>query len=231
MDNYEDNKAMITEALAYIPADDYDTYRDVVAALKHEAIAGKLAEADAEDMARTWAQSSAKFDPKEFAAKWKSFKDAYGGDLIGAGSIIKMAKDYGYKPTGPQAAAFDVGSTIDLSGLSTADMDHSMNALPDGPLPPSEQEKQIMQFLDLFGDNERVNIVVQASQKMVNGYRKARAQPGPPKNGSSQYMPVSPPERARSLTFMVPWMITVIISHTTRKRAYGCASIRLTATA
>lgn len=165
MDNYEDNKAMITEALAYIPADDYGIYRDVVAALKHEAITGKLAEADAEDMARTWAQSSAKYDAKEFAAKWKSFKDTYSGDLIGAGSIIKMAKDYGYKPIGPQAVAFDIGSTIDLSGMSTADMDHSITVLPDSPLPPAEQEKQIMQFLDLFGDNERVNIVVQASQK------------------------------------------------------------------
>lgn len=165
MDNYEENKAMITDALGYIPADDYDIYKNVVAALKHEALTGKIAEPEAEDMARTWAQKSTKFDPKEFAAKWKSFKDAYGGDLIGAGSIIKMAKDYGYKPTGPQAVAFDVGSTIDLSGLSTADMDHSMNALPDSPLPPMEQEKQIMQFLDLFGDNERVNIVVQASQK------------------------------------------------------------------
>lgn len=165
MDNYEDNKAMITEALAYIPADDYDTYRDVVAALKHEALTGKLSEADAKDLAQTWAQTSTKYDAKEFADKWKSFKDAYGGDLIGAGSIIKMAKDYGYKPTGPQAVAFDIGSTIDLSGLSTANMGHSMNALPDNPLPPAEQEKQIMQFLDLFGDDERVNIVVQASQK------------------------------------------------------------------
>lgn len=164
MDNYEENKAMTTDALGYIPADDYDIYKNVVAALKHEALTGKIAEPEAEDMARTWAQKSIKFDPKEFAAKWKSFKDAYGGDLIGAGSIIKMAKDYGYKPTGPQAVAFDVGSTIDLSDLAETNTGHSMNELPQYPLSESEQERQILQFLDLYKDEEKVNIVISAER-------------------------------------------------------------------
>lgn len=163
--NYDSNLKMISDALGYIPADDYNVYRDIVAALKHEMIAGKINAEDAYTLARSWAATSTKFEQKEFDYKWKSFKDTYTGDLIGAGSIIETAKKYGYEVIRPTIEPLHVGSTIDLSDLSQNGIVASKAISSKYPLDESKQARQIMQFLDLYQDNDRINIVVDAMQK------------------------------------------------------------------
>lgn len=162
---YSQNLQMISDALGYIPADDYNVYRDVVAALKHETIAGKISPEDAYTLARSWAATSTKFEQKEFDYKWKSFKDNYAGDLIGAGSIIETAKKYGYEVTRPTIEPLRVGSTIDLSNALQGEIGASMAISSKRPLSKNEQARQMMQFLDLYQDNDRINIVIDAMQK------------------------------------------------------------------
>ncbi len=166
--DYQTNLQNLQNALSFIPADDYNVYRDVMAALKHEALEGKIEEADAIALARNWASTSTKFDAKEFERKWASFRDAYTGDLIGAGSIIKMAKSYGYGPLQREVGKIGIGSFVDISGLNMPQNTQSVSILPNAPLSASDQERQIMQFLDLYQDTDRLNIVIGATHLEKN---------------------------------------------------------------
>ncbi len=161
--DYQTNLQDLQNALTYIPADDYNVYRDVIAALKHEALVGKISEDDSMALARSWASTSSKFDSREFERKWASFRDTYAGELIGAGSIIKMAKSYGYGTVQREVGRLGIGSSIDISGLAMPSNSQSMHVLPSAPLSAYEQEKQMMQFLDLYQDTDRLNIVIGAT--------------------------------------------------------------------
>lgn len=162
--DYHTNLQDLQNALSFIPADDYNVYRDVMAALKHEALVGKILEDDAIALARSWASTSSKFDSREFEKKWASFRDTYSGDLIKAGSIIKMAKTYGYRAVQRDIARIGIGSRVNIGDLDTPPNSQSMGALQNAaPLSAYEQEKQIMQFLDLYQDTDRLNIVISAT--------------------------------------------------------------------
>lgn len=161
--DYHTNLQDLQNALSFIPADDYNVYRDVMAALKHEALVGKILEDDAIALARSWASTSSKFDSREFEKKWASFRDTYSGDLIKAGSIIKMAKNYGYRAVQRDIARIGVGSRVNIDGLDTPPNSQSMSVLPSAPLSAYEQERQIMAFLDLYQDTDRLNIVISAT--------------------------------------------------------------------
>ena len=163
--DYATNLQDLQNALSFIPADDYNVYRDVMAALKHEALVGKISADDAIALARSWASTSSKFDSREFEKKWASFRDTYSGDLIKAGSIIKMAKTYGYKAVQRDIARIGIGSRVNIGDLDTPPNSQSMSALPSAPLSAYEQERQIMAFLDLYQDTDRLNIVISATQK------------------------------------------------------------------
>lgn len=161
--DYHTNLQDLQNALSFIPADDYNVYRDVMAALKHEALVGKILEDDAIALARSWASTSSKFDSREFEKKWASFRDTYSGDLIKAGSIIKMAKTYGYRAVQRDIARIGIGSRVNIDGLDTPQNSQSMSVLPSAPLSAYEQERQIMAFLDLYQDTDRLNIVISAT--------------------------------------------------------------------
>lgn len=161
--DYHTNLQDLQNALSFIPADDYNVYRDVMAALKHEALVGKILEDDAIALARSWASTSSKFDSREFEKKWASFRDTCSGDLIKAGSIIKMAKNYGYRAVQRDIARIGIGSRVNIDGLDTPPNSQSMSVLPSAPLSAYEQERQIMAFLDLYQDTDRLNIVISAT--------------------------------------------------------------------
>lgn len=162
--DYHTNLQDLQNALSFIPADDYNVYRDVMAALKHEALVGKILEDDAIALARSWASTSSKFDSREFEKKWASFRDTYSGDLIKAGSIIQMAKNYGYRAVQRDIAKIGIGSRVNIGDLDTPQNSQSMSVLQNAaPLSAYEQEKQIMQFLDLYQDTDRLNIVISAT--------------------------------------------------------------------
>lgn len=161
--DYHTNLQDLQNALSFIPADDYNVYRDVMAALKHEALVGKILEDDAIALARSWASTSSKFDSREFEKKWASFRDTYSGDLIKAGSIIQMAKNYGYRAVQRDIARIGIGSRVSIDGLDTPQNSQSMSVLPSAPLSAYEQERQIMAFLDLYQDTDRLNIVISAT--------------------------------------------------------------------
>lgn len=166
--DYHTNLQDLQNALSFIPADDYNVYRDVMAALKHEALVGKILEDDAIALARSWASTSSKFDSREFEKKWASFRDTYSGDLIKAGSIIKMAKTYGYRAVQRDIARIGIGSRVSIDGLDTPPNSQSMSVLPSAPLSAYEQERQIMAFLDLYQDTDRLNIVISATYLAKN---------------------------------------------------------------
>lgn len=166
--DYHTNLQDLQNALSFIPADDYNVYRDVMAALKHEALVGKILEDDAIALARSWASTSSKFDSREFEKKWASFRDTYSGDLIKAGSIIKMAKNYGYRAVQRDIARIGIGSRVNIDDLDTPPNAQSMSVLPSAPLSAYEQERQIMAFLDLYQDTDRLNIVISATYLAKN---------------------------------------------------------------
>lgn len=166
--DYHTNLQDLQNALSFIPADDYNVYRDVMAALKHEALVGKILEDDAIALARSWASTSSKFDSREFEKKWASFRDTYSGDLIKAGSIIQMAKNYGYRAVQRDIARIGIGSRVNIDGLDTPPNSQSMSVLPSAPLSAYEQERQIMAFLDLYQDTDRLNIVISATYLAKN---------------------------------------------------------------
>lgn len=166
--DYHTNLQDLQNALSFIPADDYNVYRDVMAALKHEALVGKILEDDAIALARSWASTSSKFDSREFEKKWASFRDTYSGDLIKAGSIIKMAKNYGYRAVQRDTARIGIGSRVNIDGLDTPPNSQSMSVLQSAPLSAYEQERQIMAFLDLYQDTDRLNIVISATYLAKN---------------------------------------------------------------
>lgn len=167
--DYHTNLQDLQNALSFIPADDYNVYRDVMAALKHEALVGKILEDDAIALARSWASTSSKFDSREFEKKWASFRDTYSGDLIKAGSIIQMAKNYGYRAVQRDIARIGIGSRVNIDDLNTPQNSQSMSVLQNAtPLSAYEQEKQIMQFLDLYQDTDRLNIVIGATYLAKN---------------------------------------------------------------
>lgn len=166
--DYHTNLQDLQNALSFIPADDYNVYRDVMAALKHEALVGKILEDDAIALARSWASTSSKFDSREFEKKWASFRDTYSGDLIKAGSIIKIAKNYGYRAVQRDIAKIGIGSRVNIDGLDPPPNAQSMSVLPSATLSAYEQERQIMAFLDLYQDTDRLNIVISATYLAKN---------------------------------------------------------------
>lgn len=87
-----DSIRTIQEALPYIPADDYGTWVNVGMALKHEGFPL--------DTWRKWSETSPKakmVKEEEWAKKWDSFKSETENPVTG-GTIIAMAKKYGYDP-------------------------------------------------------------------------------------------------------------------------------------
>lgn len=87
-----DSIRTIQEALPYIPADDYGTWVNVGMALKHEGLPLETW--------RTWSETSQKskaVKAEEWAKKWDSFKSETENPVTG-GTIIAMAKKYGYDP-------------------------------------------------------------------------------------------------------------------------------------
>lgn len=158
--DYEKNYSTICEALPNIPADDYDIYLKVCAALKHEAIVGNITDEDARVAAMGWASMSNKFDENEFNKKWNSLKDENIGNKANAGTIINLAKKYGYNPKAtprlPVATnlkALNLDETINIEDIEEpTPATYDINA----------QRADVFAFLALFQPDEKVGIVFDA---------------------------------------------------------------------
>jgi putative DNA primase/helicase len=83
--------ALLSEALAHIPADDYHTWIQVGMALKHELGDAGFALWD------DWSASSPKYDARQMMAKWQSFDPQH----ITAGTLFHLAGRHGWRHTAP----------------------------------------------------------------------------------------------------------------------------------
>ena len=80
----------VSDALTYIPADDYDTWYKVGMCLKHK-FGYK-----AYEIWNNWSATSEKYKAHEMASKWNSFT----GTGLTVASLFYFAMDYGYVPKG-----------------------------------------------------------------------------------------------------------------------------------
>lgn len=154
------NVKNLPRMLAMIPADDYQTYAVIVAALKHAAISGELSEPSAREMAESWARKSNKFDNDEFRVKWNSYRDENAGDKAGIGTIYHLAVQYGYRsePVMPAVnTSFRLGDKIRIDGVDEVG---SVDDAAD--LDVAQARDNVFEFLDLFDASDRVCIVLSA---------------------------------------------------------------------
>jgi putative DNA primase/helicase len=81
---------VVRDALRSVPADDRETWRRVLAALKHDyGLAGK-------ELAADWSATCAeKWDPRDFERVWQSH-DRDGGRVTTSDSILHMARERGW---------------------------------------------------------------------------------------------------------------------------------------
>lgn len=84
---------LVQDALAAIPADDYDVWVLVLAALKHSG--GE----DAFQLALEWSKKSEKFqDEQQVKDKWDSFeRRGDGEDVAGLGTVFRLAVEHGWE--------------------------------------------------------------------------------------------------------------------------------------
>ncbi len=85
----------LAEALSFIPADDYQTWRDVGMALKHGVTNNQLTDNNAERLWTEWASKDSKFDQRGQDYNWRRFRP--NGSLQIA-TIWYKAREGGWKP-------------------------------------------------------------------------------------------------------------------------------------
>ena len=85
------------EALRHIPPDDYDTWLKVGMALRHEGLPLSVWE--------QWSAGSDKYEEGQCARKWESFRGASGGEPVTGGTIMELARQNGFSPSGSPALA------------------------------------------------------------------------------------------------------------------------------
>lgn len=87
-----DNEQRLIEALNYINPDEYDTWLKVGMALKHEGFPLSVW--------GDWSRQSNKYKEGDCAVKWRSFNETNGGQPVTGGTLLQLAKQNGYTPTG-----------------------------------------------------------------------------------------------------------------------------------
>ena len=75
----------------------YDEWLKVGMALKHEGYDVGVWD--------SWSSGSSKYKPNDCIKKWDTFKES--GDIVTGGTLIQMAKDYGYRPEEDRALSWD----------------------------------------------------------------------------------------------------------------------------
>lgn len=121
---YDDTqKSEVSEALNYIPADDYETWFRIGMCLK-EKFGG-----DGFEMWNNWSTTSPKYNSREMRSKWDSFK----GQGLTIASLFYLAMDGGYSNAVPSDWLDPVHEDFELNGQRT------------GKLQPPEPKTQFVE--------------------------------------------------------------------------------------
>lgn len=106
----------LSEALSFIPSEEYETWIRVGMALKRAVADGQLQEADAQGSWERWAAASPKFNPKEQAYQWRHLRPS--GELT-LGTVWHLAETGGWRPP-----ASELVSEADAAEVSELNQDH-----------------------------------------------------------------------------------------------------------
>lgn len=155
----------VLDALSAIdPASlDYGEWLEVGQALHHEGYSS--------DVWRDWSRSDARrFDERDFESKWRGFGNS--ANPVTGGTIVKMARDAGWRPKGGGYMAMELADTLAASGSPRPIADGTVAA---GdvlePMDPSmTAEQQASAYLEaLFEPDEHVGYVCQAEHDESRG--------------------------------------------------------------
>lgn len=160
-------------------ATDRGLWLSTIAALHYATMHDGIDPEAGKKLAKEWSQTTTgnNYDDKGFEKAWGSFKET--GNIANTGYIIKHALENGFRfdntdsgnfgeetATAEKPRAIDIDETIDFSGLLTGsfaeegyegpDAVDEAHSIEDGL---GGQYAEIFRFLDMFGPDERVNIV------------------------------------------------------------------------
>ena len=154
----------LTEIIRSIPASscDYQEWCNVGMALKHEGYsAGDWDE---------WSRGDKRYHAGECFKKWESFQES-AGSIVTAGTIVEMAKHYGWRPkssgTG-EALAWDATITDELEIIDNKFIESEETKEPTAA--KWNPCKEILTYLEtLFQADDYVGYVVKAIKKQEEG--------------------------------------------------------------
>lgn len=166
----------IQQALAHIPADDYDMWVQVGMALR--SVSPEYC-----SIWDTWSQTAAdKYKAGECEKKWATFSDTPGG--VTGRSILYWAEQFGYRPLNRHEPLTDLGNARVLARMGEGKVLHSSKwgwLHWDGKRWSMEDGLKVVQELQKGAIEHRLNAAVQSlarhlqSDREANGFDKTTA--------------------------------------------------------